>query len=71
MNVKFLFHQLELSFWDAFIPIMHKSAPVRFIVPRVYRLLHIQEFRQTVKFTLALTILGLSLGFTLGVLSQL
>ena len=60
MRVKVLFHQLELSFWDAFIPLMHKSPPVRFFVPRIYRLLHIQEFRQTVKFTLALTILGLS-----------
>lgn len=71
MRVKVLFHQLELGFWDTFIPIMHKSALVRFTVPRVYRLLHLQEFRQTVKFTLALTLLGLSLGFTLGVLSQL
>lgn len=71
MSVKVLFHQLEISFWDAFIPLMHKSPPVRFVVSRIYRLLHIQEFQQTVKLTLALAILGLTLGFTLGVLSQL
>lgn len=69
MSVKALFHQLELSFWGAFIPLMHKSPSVRFVVPRVYRLFHIQEFQKTVKLTLALTILGLILGFTLGALS--
>ncbi len=71
MSAKVLLHQLELSFWDAFIPLMHKSPPVRFVVPRVYRLLHIKEFQKTVKLTLALTILGLILGFTLGALNQI
>ena len=71
MTVKVFFHQLEISFWDAFIPLMHKSPPVRFVVPRIYRLLHIREFQQTVKLTLALAFLGLTLGFTLGVLSHL
>ncbi len=71
MSVKVLFHQLELNFWDAFIPWMHKSPPVRFVVTRVYRLLHIEEFQKTVKLALALAILGLILGFTLGALSQI
>ncbi len=70
MSVKLLIHQLELNFWDAFIPLMHKSPPIRFIVPRVYRLLYSPEFRQTAKISLILTIAGLVLGFILGVLSQ-
>ncbi len=71
MSVKVLFHRLEISFWDAFIPLMHKSPPVRFLVPRIYRLLHIPEFRQIIKLSLLLTILGLILGFLLGVFSQI
>lgn len=71
MSVKGIFHQLELSFWNAFIPLMHRSPLIRFIVPRIYRLLHIQEFRQTLRLTLLLSILGLILGFTLGALSQI
>ena len=71
MSVKVLFHRLEISFWDTFIPLMHKSPAVRFIVPRVYRLFHIPEFRQTVRISLLLTILGLILGFLLGVFSQI
>jgi hypothetical protein len=68
MSVKVLLHQLELGFWDTLIPLMNKSASLRYIVPRVYRLYHIEEFQNTVKHTLILTILGLLLGFVLGVL---
>ena len=71
MSVKVFVQRLELSFWNAFIPLMHKSPPIRFMVPRVYCLLHTREFQQTVKLSLLLTILGLFLGFTLGTLSQL
>lgn len=71
MDVKVLFHRLELNFWNAFIPLMHKSPPVRFIVPRVYRLLHMEEFRQMLKLSLLLTFLGLFLGFIWGVIGQL
>jgi ABC-type sulfate transport system permease component len=71
MSLKLLFQRLELSFWDVFIPLMHKSPPVRFIVPRVYRLIHSPEFRQTVKLSLAIAFFGLILGFIFGVLSQL
>ena len=69
MSVKVLLHRIELNFWDAFIPLMHKSQPVRFLVPRIYRWLHINEVRQTVKLALVLTILGLVIGFALGSLS--
>jgi len=68
MNVKSLLHQLELSFWDTSIHLMNKSASVRYVVPRVYRLIHIEEFQNTVKLTLILTFVGLVLGFMLGVL---
>ena len=68
MNVKVLLHQLELSFWDAFIPLMSKSSSVRYIVPRVYWLIHIKEFQDTVKLTLFLVMVGLLLGFVLGAL---
>ena len=71
MSVKVLFHRLEISFWDAFIPLMHKSPLVRFLVPRILSLIHLPEFRQIVKLSLLLTILGLILGFLLGVFSQI
>ena len=61
--MKALLHQLELSFWDTFIPLMNKSPSVRYIVPRLYRLLHIKEFQDTLKYTVILTIVGLILGF--------
>ena len=50
---------------------MNKSPSVRYFVPRVYRLLHIKEFQDTVKLTLVLTIVGLILGFVLGALQQI
>ena len=63
MSMKALLHQLELSFWDTFIPLMNKSPSVRYIVPRFYRLVHIKEFQDTLKYTVILTIVGLILGF--------
>ena len=68
MSVKPILHQLELSFWDAFIPLLNKSPLVRFFVPRFYRLLHTKEFQATVKYALILAIFGLILGFVLGAL---
>ena len=63
MSVKALLNRLELSFWDTFIPLMNKSPSVRYIMPRLYRLLHIKEFQDTLKYTVILTIVGLILGF--------
>jgi hypothetical protein len=71
MSVKILLHRLEINFWDSIIPLMHKSPPVRFLVPRVYRWLHTKEVQQTAKLVMALTILGLIIGFALGSLSQI
>jgi hypothetical protein len=71
MSIKILLQHLELSFWDTVIPLMHTSQPVRLVVPCVYRFLHIEELQKTVKFSLALTVLGLLLGFTLGALSRI
>ena len=68
MSVKVLLHQLELGFWETLIPLMNKSTSVRYVVPRVYRLIHIKEFQDTVKLTLILTSVGLTFGFVLGVL---
>lgn len=71
MSLKTFLHQVELTFWDAFIPLMNKSPSVRFFVPRVYRLLHIKEFQDTVKYSFLLAIVGLILGFVLGALPQI
>jgi hypothetical protein len=68
MRAKEILHQIELDFWDAFIPLMNKSAYLRFILPRLYRIFHSKEFQNTVKTTLLLSILGLILGFLFGVL---
>lgn len=68
MSVKPILHQLELNFWDVFIPLLNKSPLVRFFVPRFYRLLHIKEFQDTVKYSLVLAIIGLMIGFVLGAL---
>ena len=68
MSVKVLLHQLEIGFWDTFIPLINKSPSIRYVAPRVYRLFHIKEFQDTVKLTLILTIVGLIVGFLLGVL---
>jgi hypothetical protein len=71
MSVKPILHQLELSFWDVFIPILNKSPLIRYLAPRVYRVLHLKEFQNTVKYSLILTIIGLLLGFILGAFSQI
>jgi hypothetical protein len=71
MSVKLLLHRLELNFWDSFIPLMHKSPPVRFLVPRIYRWLHTKEVQQTAKLVMVLTVLGFIIGFVLGSLSQI
>lgn len=71
MSVKPILHQLELSFWDVFIPLLNKSPLIRYLAPRVYRVIHLKEFQNTVKYSLILTIVGLMLGFILGALSQI
>lgn len=71
MSVKPILNQLELSFWDVFIPLLNKSPLIRYLAPRVYRVLHLKEFHNTVKYSLILTITGLLLGFVLGALSQI
>ena len=71
MSAKPILHQIEISFWDVFIPFLNKSPLIRYLVPRVYRVLHLKEFQNTVKYALILTIIGLMLGFVLGALSQI
>jgi hypothetical protein len=71
LSVKAILYQLELSFWDAFIPLMDRSPSARYLLPRVYRVLHIKEFQHTIKLTFLLSILGLLLGFVLGALPQI
>ena len=67
-SVKTLLHQLEINFWDALIPLLNRSSSLRFFVPRVYRLIRNEDFQDTVKLTLVLTIIGLMIGFILGAL---
>jgi hypothetical protein len=71
MTVKMLLHRMELTFWDTFIPIMDKSSFLRFALPRLYRLLHTEEFRNTVKYTILLSLFGLLLGFVIGAFTQI
>ena len=71
MYVKAFLHRLELSFWDAFIPLMNKSTSIRYLMPRLYWLIHIKEFQDTVKLTLFLSIVGLIFGFILGAWHQI
>ena len=61
--------KLEIRFWDAFIPLMRKSATMRFLVPRLYRLFQMKEFYKLAGLMLVLTILGLITGFLIGALS--
>ncbi len=71
MNFKFLPRQLEINFWNAVIPLMKESPPVRFILMSGYALL--QEFRLANNLMLSLLIgaTGLLIGFSLGVLITL
>ena len=71
MSVKVLLHQIEISFWDAFIPLMYQSRLVRFVVPRVYLILHNKEFKKSMGIIFAFASLGLIVGFILGALSQI
>ena len=71
MTVKTFLHRIELTFWDTLIPIMDKSSIIRFVLPRLYRLLHIEEFQQTVKYTILISLLGLFLGFVIGAFMQI
>ena len=68
MSVKGILHQLELSFWDKFILLMNRSRSVRYLAPRLYRLIHIKEFQDTMKLSLVLWVVGLILGFMLAAL---
>lgn len=71
MSVKVIFNQIEIGFWDMFINMMHKSALLRFLMPRIYRLAYSKEAQKMVSITLGLVILGLTAGFILGALSQI
>ena len=71
MSVKVIIHQIEIGFWDVFISIMHKSSFLRFIVPKVYRILHTKEFYTSIVLIFSLAFLGLSLGLIFGVISQI
>lgn len=71
MPVKTILHRLELNFWDTLFPKMYKSRFLRFVLPRIYRLLHIKEFQDTVKYTFLISLLGLILGFVLGAFTQI
>ena len=71
MSVKPILHQIELSFWDAFIPLLNKSPLIRYFVPRIYRLIHLKDFQDTVKYSLLLAIIGFILGFVIGSIQQI
>ena len=70
MSIKPTIQQIEIGFWDFIIVQMHKSAFLRFAIPRIYRLYHTGELRHNIKLLLVLAALGLATGFILGVLSQ-
>ena len=71
MSVKVLLHQIEIGFWDAFIPLMYQSRLVRFVVPRVYLILHNKEFKKTLGIIFGFAAIGLITGFVLGALSHI
>jgi hypothetical protein len=71
MSVKVLLHQIEISFWDAIIPLMCQSRLVRFMAPCLYLILHNKERQKTLGLILAFATLGLTAGFIWGALSQM
>jgi hypothetical protein len=71
MSVKIIFHQIEIGFWDVFVQMMHKSAFLRYLVPRIYRLFYSKEIHKMLIIAMVLMILGLTAGFVMGALSQI
>ncbi len=71
MSVKVIMQQIEIGFWDVFVAVMHKSAFLQFLIPRVYRLFYTKEIHKTMAWVLVMIILGLMVGFAIGALSQI
>ncbi len=70
MSAKVLLYQLEINFWNAVIPLMLNSPPVRYMLPRVYVLARGMFSTKTILQALLCTAAGVSVGFVLGMLSQ-
>jgi len=71
MTIKFIFYQIEISFWNLAIPLMQNSRLVRYFAPRLH--LFVRELFSTkaILVTIGCLAAGLSLGYFLGVLSQI
>ena len=70
MSIKPTIQQIEIGFWNFAIVQMHKSAFLRFVIPRAYRLYRTGEIRRSLKMLLAVALLGLATGVVLGILIQ-
>lgn len=69
MSTKPIFHRLELNFWNYIIPLIEESTLVGFTLTRTYNLFESGVFvRLIVPLTLS-ALLGLAVGFLLGVVS--
>jgi len=71
MSVKVIMHQIEIGFWDVFVAVMHKSAFLQFLIPRIYRLFYTKEIHKTMAWVLVMVVLGLTFGLMIGALSQI
>ena len=71
MSFKPLLNHLEINFWQSTINLMRASSPVRFAIPRVYRLYQLLADIQVSFQTLLWLLSGLAIGFALGALITL
>ncbi len=70
MIPKIIVNRLEIYFWNAIIPLMQNSDPVRFLVPKAYAVTtQLLDFSTFFMISLGI-ILGFLFGFCLGLLSQ-
>ena len=71
MSFKPLLNHLEINFWQSTINLMHASTPVRFAIPRIYRLYQtLTDINSTFRAVMWL-FSGLAIGFALGALKAL
>jgi hypothetical protein len=66
-----ILQQLELRFWHFIIPLIRESTTTQFILPKMYPLIRHNVFVSFLIPAIFSALLGLSIGFLLGVISPI
>lgn len=68
--VRYLYEQIELTFWNALIPLMEENHPLGKCIQEIYAFTKGRAWKGVLSKALFWVYLGLTLGLTLGLLSS-